>query len=139
MSQDFIVEGMKTAQCSATNGVQACEEEATGSKLTESAVMDSNTPWFCSRECKRIYENLDRVAGGLGPIGNRRFELVGQNHKGRGVTAFWSVLLHVFTQTGRAYPMGSDQKQSDGHVAPHGYLCMTTHSVPQMHNCRTFS
>lgn len=64
--------------------MQECEEKRTGSKLAKSAVIDSDTTWFCSPACRQVYENLDRLVSNLGPIGNRVLELVDSSSKGRG-------------------------------------------------------
>jgi hypothetical protein len=65
---------------------QECEEARIAGKLTKSAVVDSDTTWFCSRECKRVYETLARLVANLGPVGGRILELVGSSSKGRGTS-----------------------------------------------------
>jgi hypothetical protein len=63
--------------------LQECEE-ACGGIMSKSVVVDSDADWFCSPECQRVHENLEKIVAGLGPIGSRRFELVGQTNRGRG-------------------------------------------------------
>jgi hypothetical protein len=66
---------------------QECEEARTGKKLSKCAVVDSDTTWFCSKECQRVYETLDGLVSRLGPLNGRRFELIGSasTKHGRGM------------------------------------------------------
>lgn len=70
---------------------QECEEERSGSKITQSA-LDGNL-WFCSPACKNIHRSLGQLEGGEAPFdllleSTFSLEVVGTNSSARGAAEF---------------------------------------------------